>query len=244
MLRRQASDRLRPLWLEVTNPESVVTAERTVAETVGEQGLAGLVNNAGIAVAGPLELLPLAEIRRQFEVNVIGQVAVTQAFLPLLRRGRGRIVNMSSIAGRAATPFLGAYCGSKFALEAMTDALRLELAPWGINVSLVEPGAIQSRIWERSTMSAARVLGAMEPESLGLYEMQLRRMQDVLSRAEQRAIPAERVAQAVAQALTAPIPRVRYLVGRDAKFRALLKSLLPDRVQDRLVSWFLGLPSG
>lgn len=175
-------------------------------------------------------------------MNVIGVLAVTQALLPLLRLVRGRIVNISSIAGLAATPFLGAYCSSKFALEAMSDALRLELAPWGISVSLVEPGAIQSQIWQRATMSATRTLGGVEPEALALYAQPLSRMQEVMAAAAARAIPAEVVARVVADALIAARPRARYLVGKDARFRAMLKWILPDRAQDRLLAWFLGLP--
>lgn len=240
-LARVASPRLRVLMLDVTDSESIAAAGRTLSEVVGEIGLSGLVNNAGISVAGPLELLPLSDLRTQLEVNVIGVLAVTQALLPLLRKGRGRIINISSIAGRAATPFLGAYCSSKFALEAMSDALRLELAPWGIAVSLVEPGAVQSQIWQRATMSATRMLGGVPPELLRLYEQPLSRMQNVIARAAMRAIPAEVVARVVTQALTASRPQVRYLVGRDARFRALLKWILPARAQDRLLAWFLGL---
>lgn len=240
-LARSTSARLRVLLLDVTDPDSITAASRTLTEALPEAGLAGLVNNAGISVAGPLELLPLAEVRTQFEVNVIGALAVTQAVLPLLRRARGRIVNISSIAGLAATPFLGAYCGSKFALEAMSDALRLELAPWGIAVTLVEPGAIQSQIWQRATMSATRTLGGVAPESLALYAHPLSRMQDVMAAASARAIPAEAVARVVARALTASSPRARYLVGKDARLRAALKWLLPDRAQDQLLAWFLGL---
>ncbi len=240
-LARSTSARLRVLLLDVTDPDSITAASRTLTEALLEAGLAGLVNNAGISVAGPLELLPLAEVRTQFEVNVMGALAVTQAVLPLLRRARGRIVNISSIAGLVATPFLGAYCGSKFALEAMSDALRLELAPWGITVTLVEPGAIQSQIWQRATMSATRTLGGIAPEALALYAHPLSRMQEVMAAASARAIPAEAVAQVVARALTVPSPRARYLVGRDARFRAVLKWLLPDRAQDRLLAWFLGL---
>lgn len=241
-LARLTSTRLRVLTLDVTDPASIAAAGRTLAESDGEIGLAGLVNNAGISVAGPLELLPLAELRTQFEVNVIGALAVTQAFLPLLRRAGGRIVNISSIAGLAATPFLGAYCGSKYALEAMSDALRLELAPWGISVSLVEPGAIQSQIWQRAEMSARQTLRGVTPESFSLYAHQLARMQEVMTGAAARAIPAEIVARVVAEALTASRPRVRYLVGKDARVRAMLKWILPDRFQDRLLAWFLRLP--
>lgn len=241
-LARTASPRLRALLLDVTDPASIAEARRTIAEGTGGSGLAALVNNAGISVAGPLELLPLAEVRTQFEVNVIGALAVTQALLPLLRSARGRIVNISSIAGLAATPFLGAYCGSKFALEAMSDALRLELAPWGIQVSLVEPGAIQSQIWQRATMSATRTLGGVAPEALALYAQPLSRLHEVMAGAAARAIPADVVADVVARALLASCPRTRYLVGKDARFRALLKRILPDRVQDRLLAWFMGIP--
>ncbi len=241
-LARTASPRLRALLLDVTDPASIAEARRTIAEGTGGSGLAALVNNAGISVAGPLELLPLAEVRTQFEVNVIGALAVTQALLPLLRSARGRIVNISSIAGLAATPFLGAYCGSKFALEAMSDALRLELAPWGIQVSLVEPGAIQSQIWQRATMSATRTLGGVAPEALALYAQPLSRLHEVMAGAAARAIPADVVADVVARAILASCPRTRYLVGKDARFRALLKRILPDRVQDRLLAWFMGIP--
>lgn len=239
---RGSSVRLRPLLLDVTDQESVSEAGRTVAEAASERGLWGLVNNAGISVAGPIELLPLSDVRTQFEVNVIGVLAVTQTFLPLLRKSGGRLINISSIAGLASTPFLGAYCGSKFALEAITDALRLELSAWGIMVSLVEPGAVQSQIWQRSTMSARRMLGGVAPEALRLYEEPLSRLQRAIARAAGRAIPAEAVAQAVAQALTVSRPRVRYLVGHDARLRAFLKWSLPDRLHDRLLAWYLGLP--
>lgn len=241
-LARAASPRLRVVMLDVTDPMSIAEAGRAIAEGTSGSGLAALVNNAGISVAGPLELLPLAEVRTQFEVNVIGALAVTQVLLPSLRLARGRIVNISSIAGLAATPFLGAYCGSKFALEAMSDALRMELAPWGIAVSLVEPGAIQSQIWQRATMSATRVLGEVAPEALALYAEPLGRMQKVIAGAAARAIPADAVAHIVARALTASRPRTRYLVGTDARFRALLKRILPDRAQDRLLAWFMGVP--
>ncbi len=240
-LARLSSTRLRVLMLDVTSEGSIAEAARMLTDRLGEAGLSGLVNNAGISVAGPMELLPLSDVRAQFEVNVIGVLAMTQALLPLLRRGQGRLVNISSIAGRASTPFLGAYCGSKFALEAMSDALRLELAPWGIAVSLVEPGAVQSQIWERASMSADHLLGGVAPELLRLYEAPIARMRDVMARAAARAIPADVVAQAVTHALTASRPQERYLVGKDARFRALLKWILSDRAHDRLIAWFLGL---
>ena len=240
-LARRCSSRLRVFCLDVTKSESISAAGRMLTEVTGESGLWSLINNAGISVAGPLELLPLDDVRYQFEVNVIGALAVTQALLPLLRRGRGRIVNISSIAGLTATPFLGAYCGSKFALEAMSDALRMELVPWGITVSLVEPGAVQSQIWQRATMSATHMLRQMTPASRALYDEPLRRIQEVVERAAKRAIPAAVVARSVAHALTAPRPRARYLVGHDARLRAFMKWMLPTRAQDRVLAWFLGL---
>lgn len=241
-LSRRASPRLVPLALDVTDPASIASATDAVARTVGPAGLYGLVNNAGIVVAGPLELLPPAELRRLFEVNVIGQVAVTQAFLPLLRRARGRIVNMSSISGRMATPLLGPYAASKFALEALTDALRLELQPWGITVSLVEPGAVATPIWEKSRVAGQELAKAVPPEGWELYATAIAAVQRAAAQAARGAIPAEVVARAVAHALTAEKPKTRYLVGRDARVRAAFAALLPDRLRDRLVTRLLRLP--
>ena len=147
-----------------------------------------MVNNAGFALAGPLELLSKTDLRKQLEINVIGQVAVSQAFLPLLRQARGRIVNMGSIAGRAATPFLGAYCSSKSALESLSDALRCEVRPWGMSVSLVEPGAVQSEIWERSRTHAEAASSQTRPEQLALYRIQLEKLCDLTVKVQRRAI--------------------------------------------------------
>ena len=153
-LHAQASSRLVPVHIDVTDSASIAAAVDTIQSLVGDAGLGGLVNNAGIAVGGPLEMLPLDELRRQFEVNVIGQLAVTQAFLPLLRKARGRIVNIGSIAGRVPLPLIGPYSMSKFALNAMTKSLRLEVDAWGIKVAIVEPGAIATPIWKKSTAAA------------------------------------------------------------------------------------------
>lgn len=241
-LKARGSQRLLPVRLDVTDEVSIAQAAALVKEAVGEEGIAGLVNNAGIAVAGPLEVLPIPELRKQFEVNVIGAVAVTQAFLPLVRIGRGRIVNMGSIAGRATMPFLGPYSMSKFALEAMTTALRLELDTWGIEVSIVEPGAIATPIWEKSTKAADLLQATTEHESLPLYVEHLACVRRAIDEAAQRAISPDAVAQAVAHALTARRPKAHYLVGSDAKFRALLARFLPHRMQDTLLRWFLKFP--
>ncbi len=154
-LRARGGTAIVPIQLDVTDGEiHQEAALRLSRQRVGREGLSGLVNNAGIAIGSPLELIPLPELRRQFEVNVIGQIAVTQALLPLIRRARGRIVNMGSIAGRGTIPMMGPYSASKFALEALTDALRLELYPWGIEVSIIEPGAIATPIWSKSLSTA------------------------------------------------------------------------------------------
>lgn len=241
-LAASTSERLRPILLDVTDSSSIASAAKSVEEELASDGLAGLVNNAGIAVPGPIEAVPIIEARRQLEVNVIGQMAVTQALLPLLRKGRGRIVNMSSIAGVAATPFLGWYGASKFALEALTDALRLEVGPWGIEVSSIEPGAIATSIWERSAGLADSMIRTVDPATLELYREPLARMREVIQKAASRAIPADEVANTVVQALTASRPKTRYLVGADAKFRAWLKRWLSDRAQDWLMRTLLNLP--
>jgi NAD(P)-dependent dehydrogenase (short-subunit alcohol dehydrogenase family) len=232
-----------PLQLDVTDQTSIDRAAESVRETVGKAGLGGLVNNAGIAVGSPLEVVPLDALRRQFEVNVVGQIAVTQAFLPLLRAARGRIVNMGSIAGRSTMPLMGPYCSSKHALESMTDALRLELQPWGISVSIVEPGAIATPIWEKSLKLGDELESSVGAEPRALYEESTRRVREAVDRAAKRAIPPEAVVRAVLHALTAPHPKTRYLVGTDAKIRALMLRWLPDRAQDWLLTKILKLPA-
>lgn len=240
-LTQKASGRLTPVLLDVTDAATIAAAAETVAKAVGEAGLAGLVNNAGISVAGPLEFLPIAELRTQLEVNVIGQVAVTQAFLPMLRKARGRVVNMGSIAGRSATPFVGAYCASKFALEALTDALRMELRPWAIAVSIVEPGAVATPIWEKSVARASATMERLPPQARDLYGQALTTMREASERMARGAIPTDRVVAAVVHALTAARPKTRYLVGTDAKVQAALR-VLPDRLRDRLIVRAMGLP--
>lgn len=241
-VKARASARLTPVLLDVTDVALIHQAAGVVRDAVGAAGLAGLVNNAGIAVGGPLEVVPPADLRKQFEVNVIGQMLVTQAFLPLLRQGRGRIVNIGSISGLAATPFVGPYSASKFALEALTDALRLELRPWGIHVSIVEPGAVESRIWGKGRERAVRMEAAASPEAKACYGEAVARMREAFAQAEQRAIPARAVADAVVHALRAARPKTRYLVGRDARLRALLARWLPDRLHDWLLAKALKLP--
>ena len=231
-----------PIMLDVTDERSIMRSTEMVQRVVGEGGLGGLVNNAGIVIGSPLEVIPLSQLRKQLEVNVIGQIAVTQAFLPLLRRGRGRIVNMGSIAGRGTIPLLGPYSASKFALEALTDALRMELQPWGIQVSIIEPGAIATPLWEKSAKEARDIESSVSEDAKALYGEAVVRIREAIAQAAQRAIPPDAVVRAVHHALTAVHPRTRYLVGTDAKLRAWMVKWLPDRVQDRLLGWALKYP--
>jgi len=231
-----------PITLDVTDELSIARSLESVHRIVGKRGLAGLVNNAGIVIGSPLEVIPLSQLRKQLEVNVIGQIAVTQAFLPLLRRGRGRIVNMGSIAGRGTIPLLGPYSASKYALEALTDALRMELQPWGIQVSIIEPGAIATPLWEKSAKEAGDLEASIGEEAKALYSEAVIRIREAIAQAAQRAIPPEAVVRAVHHALTAAHPHTRYLVGTDAKLRAWMVKWVPDRIQDRLLTWFLKYP--
>lgn len=218
-----------PLQLDVTDSEQIAAA----AEAVGPE-LDGLVDNAGIAIASPLELVPLDELRRQLEVNVIGQVAVTQAFLPALRRSRGRIVLMGSIGGRSALPFLGPYAASKHALEAIADSLRVELRPWGMAVSIVEPASVRTAIWEKGSARADELSRDFAPGSSELYAARVERFRRLALSRGPGGDPAD-VANAVEHALTAERPKARYVVGRDARMRAWIERL-PTGLRDRLLA--------
>ena len=217
-----------PIVLDVTDAAQVAAA----ATRVGER-LDGLVNNAGIAVGGPLELVPIDELRRQFEVNVFGQIAVTQALLPALRRAQGRIVLVSSIGGRVPTPFTAPYAASKHALEAFGDALRVELRTSGVQVALIEPGSVATPIWEKGRESTQTV---SIPDGL---QREYGHVPEAIGRAlhetEARGVPPELVARTILSALTAGRPRTRYLVGRDARAMLAIRRLLPDRAFDALI---------
>ena len=220
--------------LDVTKPDDIAAAVEAIEEALGDEPLRGIVNNAGIGIGGPLEALDLDDFRRTLEVNTTGQLAVTKAFLPLLRRSGGRIVNMSSIGGRVAQPFAGPYIASKFALEAVTDVLRLELLDWNVDVIAIEPGTIATPIWEKSSQEAEQVLEKLTPEQRELYGKRLAKMAKVLARQTKRGVSPDKVAQAVEKALTASHPRTRYLVG-DAYVLLAMKKLLPARLVDRLL---------
>ena len=228
---------LEPLTLDVIDPDSIAAA----VAALGDAPLDGLVNNAGVAVAGPLEFIPVDEFRYQLDVNVVGQVAVTQAFLPALRKARGRVVNMGSIGGRVALPLLAPYAASKFALEAITDSLRRELRPWGMHVAIVEPGGIATPIWDKARAANEELAARMPPETEQLYGKLIDQIRTQTAELSRTGVPASAVAEVVAHALTAEKPKTRYLVGRDAKMRALLARFLTDRSFDALIARALGL---
>ena len=218
-----------PVLMDVTDAAGIAAARVQVERALAGRPLAGLVNNAGIAGAGPLELLPLEEFRHVLEVNLIGALAVTQAFLPLLKAARGRIVNVSSVAGRGALPFMGPYAASKFALEAMSDSLRRELLPFGVAVIVIEPGSVQSRVWEKvEAMDLRRYRDTP-------YAAVLERFRDAALRGAKQAPPADIVARAVANVLTARRPPVRMLVSAHPIIDRLVL-----RIPDRWMDWLIG----
>lgn len=238
------SERLVPLILDVTEQGQIEAATERIG---GEAGaLHGLVNNAGIAVPGPLETLPIDDFRRQVEVNLTAQVAVTQAMLPLIRRAptvggdRGRIVFVSSIGGRVAFPIAGAYHAAKFGIEAVGDVFRQELMPWDISVSIVEPGSIDTPIWERGQREADAIGDRTSDAQEQLYGQAIEAFRRVTRKTAERGISPEKVAEAIEHALSAGRPHSRYLVGADAKLQARLGPAVPTRLWDRLVAYMMG----
>ena len=225
-----------PLLFDVSDAKAISQSADEVAAKLGSTKLLGIVNNAGIAVAGPLEYLPIAEFQKQIDVNVVGVLRVAQAFLPQLRRAQGRIVNIGSNSGLLATPLIGAYCASKFALEGMNDSLRRELRPFGVQVSLVEPGPIKTPIFEKSQQYGDAVFESMPPEAHQHYGKFVSRIRSVVDDRIDKALAPEEVASAVMHGLFARRPRTRYLIGRDAKLEAFLARYLPDRLQDAILA--------
>lgn len=240
-LRREISTRITPILLDITDPASIAQAAKTVSGIVEGAGLVGLVNNAGLIVEGPIELVPIEEVRKEFEVNVIGQIAVTQAFLPLLRKARGRIVNISAPTGLVAIPYLGVLSGSKAALEFMADALRGELSPFGISVSIVEPAGLQTEIFKKSAASAQEARRQLPGELIQLYAPALAAV--AKASASQHLEAPDVVLPAIIHALTARRPKTRYLAGRGTGMAAFLR-LLPDRLRDSLILRAFGLANG
>lgn len=230
-----ASSNITPIIVDVTKPVQITRALKIVQKAVGGQGLQALVNNAGIAVSGPLEFLSIEDLRRQMEVNFIGQVAFTQACLPLLRQGRGRVVNVSSISGKVAAPLLVPYSASKFALEAFTDGLRRELAPWGLPVVSIVAGSIATPIWTKAVTSADRMRSRLPRRAASLYGPMMARGYQRAARSAARGVPAEEFAALVERILLTRRPRTRYIIGKGTWLAATLARLLPDRWMDYII---------
>ncbi|MFK7927330.1 MAG: SDR family oxidoreductase [Myxococcota bacterium] len=223
------SDRMIPVQLDITDAEHIAAATDRIGDT-----LDGVVNNAGVGTGGPIECIAIDDLRRQFEVNVFAQVAVTQAVMPALRARKGRIVNIGSIGGRIVSPMLGPYCASKFALQAITHALRQELAPEGMHVALIEPGVVNTDIWGKAQTTAAHNRGALTPEAEARYATFLDVAERRFQEQEGGGVDSSVVAKAIEHALSAPTPKTRYLIGNDAKMGAWLRWLGGDRTVDRM----------
>ncbi len=242
-LRARTSGDLTPLSLDITDAASISAAVETVTNAVGERGLFGLVNNAGIVKPAPLEFQPIADFRRQLEVNLIGQVAVTQAFLPLIRRGKGRIVNIGSIGGHLVLPLHGAYSASKFGMEAVSDALRLELRQWHVPVSLIDPGATQTAIFGKTLAEIDGLDETLGEEAHAVYRAQIAGVRDLVQKTADDAAPVQVLAKTVAKALTAKHPKSRYLAGHGAEAAAVLARTASDGMKDRAVAHEAQLPA-
>lgn len=226
-------DNVRAMYLDVQKPNDIADAMRTIEASA--VALHGVVNNAGIAVAGPLECLPLEDLRRQFDINVFGAIAVTQAALPLLRSAHGRVVFMSSVSGQLATPFLGPYAASKFAIEALADSLRMELAPFGIPVSVIQPGNVKTPIWKKGRDEKDALLARMPSNARKYYGAALDALAGITGRIERTGMEPDIVAHAVLEALTVSRPRARYAIGNPPAWQRRLAALLPERIRDRLI---------
>ncbi len=230
-------ERIEPAIVDVTDAAQV----EALRAQVGDRPLAGLVNNAGVSISGPTEFLPLDEVRRQLEINLLGHIAVIQALLEALRRGGGRIVNTGSVGARTPLPFSGAYAASKAGLWAVGESLRGELRPWGIHVATVEPGAIATPIWAKIGQQAGAAGAQMPPRGQELYGATLAKADEVVAKLSRSAIPPEKVAEVIEHALTARRPKDRYLVGRDAKAQVVARRLLGARRWDAVLRRQMGV---
>jgi NAD(P)-dependent dehydrogenase (short-subunit alcohol dehydrogenase family) len=229
--------RVRPVQLDVTSADDLAMLGGRLPPELN-----GVVNNAGIAVGGAIESVPLDDLRHQFEVNVVGQVAVTQAVLPRLRASRGRVVFVSSISGRISTPMTGAYNSSKFAIEGLADALRMELSPWGIRVSLIEPAQTDTDMWGQADDVLDQTVAALRPEHRELYAKHIEGARRMIKVSQKIASSPEGVAAAVERALTARRPRARYLVGTATKVQARMGTLTPTPILDASLRKMTGVP--
>jgi NAD(P)-dependent dehydrogenase (short-subunit alcohol dehydrogenase family) len=233
---RLVREGVEPVILDITDPAHVRNIAERVANDSAARPLSALVNNAGIAVNAPVETIPMTEWRRQFEVNFFGQVAITQALLPSLLEARGRIVNVSSIGGRVVGPTFGAYAASKFAVEAMSDALRREVGRLGVRVIVIEPGTVATAIWGKGLATAQELVASMSEEQQIRYRDIVAAVRDQAEKLQRGGIDPAEAAEAIVKAIETRDPRARYLVGRDAKVMARVAKLLPDRAVDWLIA--------
>jgi NAD(P)-dependent dehydrogenase (short-subunit alcohol dehydrogenase family) len=240
-LAERGSSRLVPVRIDVTDDASIAATGEILDDALGDRGLDGLVNNAGIAVAGPLEAVSLADVRRQFEVNVVGQIAVTQAMLPLVRRAEGRIVMIGSLNGKGAAPYLGPYAASKHALEAVVDSWRLELRRWRISVSMIEPGTVVTPIWDKAVSTTRRLRETLSPKMLELYGDDVETMARITEKLVARGMPVSRVVRTVVHALISRRPKTRYPVGLDTRLLFGVMPFISDRFRDWVIRWVIGL---
>ncbi|MEH2361843.1 SDR family oxidoreductase [Nostoc sp.] len=243
-LKRNASENLTTILMDVTKTEEIKFAADIVSKAVDNEGLIGLVNNAGLLLDGPVEYVAIEDLRWQFEVNVFGQIAVTQAFLPLIRKAKGRIVNIGSVGGKISSPFISSLCASKFALEAFTDALRMELDPWGIEVILVEPGSIASAAPDKVEESFQKNFANMSSEAKAMYGDAYKFFVEGLIRSNRTGLQPEKVADTILEALEASKPKTRYFLSKyqtSLMLNLILKKFLSDRSFDAriLENWKL-----
>ena len=240
-LREAASDRLTPVLLDVTDETTIARARDEISGAVGENGLWGLVNNAGISFRAPLEFVRLSEFRQLYESNVFGLLAVTQAFLPLIRRARGRIVNVSSLTTLMVTPFHGIYSSAKMAVNGITDALRLEVKPFDVQVSLMIYGGVQTELWDRIARLTADAVAQCPPEFNELYAGRQKKALEFFSSRGRSGLLPEAAAEPILHALSARHPKRTYVVGSDAKLCHVLSKVLSAKLRDRLIMKNLGL---
>jgi len=230
---------IEPHILDITVESDVAAiADRVAADPLGRP-LRALINNAGIAVNAPVEALPIAEWRRQFEVNLFGHVAMIQALMPSLLRSSGTVVNISSVGGKVALPTYPAYAGTKFALEALSDSMRREVNDFGVKVVVVEPGAVKTEMAQRGVATADRLKAGMTADQLERYGGLIDAMSSLARSFDTDGVPAERAAKVIANAATAPRPRTRYTIGRDAAILLRLSRVVSDRFLDRVVRLIL-----
>jgi NAD(P)-dependent dehydrogenase (short-subunit alcohol dehydrogenase family) len=242
-LKEKSSGRLTTVPIDVTDADSIAAAAKTVTNAVGEAGLVGLVNVHGIDIPGPLEFYPVKLLQKHFEVNVIGTMALTQAFLPLLRKGKGRVINFGSMNGKMIFPLEGPYCASKAALEAMTDALRIELRPSGIPVSIIEPGFIGTKMLDKSLDAWHKLQRTLPEEAHKRYGPSIDSALKRIDKVKDMGSPPQSVANLIAKALTTKTPKRRYRIGRGARTMILAAKYVPEPILDRAIMKGLCLPN-